>query len=222
MIYLLILIFFYTEAKLHCPKYHYEIDASCYLYYLENRTLAYSINFCGNFSNNLISLETDSKWKGFISHLNNNFNLTNYKFKISIDFDQTKNYWYWSNLKFKVNNSNWCSNKLTEYNNDTQCIVLMHKNDSWCLQTYSCLEETAFICEWKPKENKKFNKRLENLLENVFYYFILFAIICLIFLFLFFIQFYFYQNRYLKLYVDRMDEIAANKDADLIYFKKLI
>jgi hypothetical protein len=211
MFYLLILIIFYTEAKLHCPKYHYEIDNSCYLYYLENRTLAYSINFCSNFSNNLISLETDSKWNGFISHLNNNFNQTNYKFKISVYFEN-----------FKVNNSKLCPNKLTEYKNDTQCIVLMHKNESWCLQTYNCLEETAFICEWKPKENKKFNKRLENLLENVFYYFNLFAIICLIFLFLFFIQFYFYQNSYLKLYVDKMDEISANKDADLIYFKKLI
>ena len=106
MICLLILIIEFvliTNAKLYCPRYHYEIDSSCYLFYLENRTLNYSINFCSNFSNSLISLETDSKWNNFTNHLDKNFNLTKFKFKVNSNHTEC------SVLTHK--NGTWCLQK---------------------------------------------------------------------------------------------------------------
>lgn len=225
-----IVIYFYLLKTIHgtnltktsinnfCPKYHFETDSSCLMYYLANKTYKSSESFCFNYSNNLINLENEYKWNEIVSQLKY-FNLSALKFRIGLFFNKSSLTWYWSNNEH-IPNITWCIANNTSIENFT-CANILSIREEWCIDSVSCDDETPFICEWTPG-SKRVNDQLGNLIENLFYYLDLFAVIFFIFIFCLFLQFCFNQTNYMRLYSKQMQQLSVNDDNDLVYFKKLI
>ena len=206
-----------------CPKYHFQVEETCYLYFIGHRNYNSSKFTCKNISNHLVNLETERKFNGLITQLNN-FRLQDYKFLIGLKLDHISNKWYWSNHSpfNDTFNLTWCNRQDKINSSNDLCALISFSKDlnEWCLEKVYCKKDASFICEWRSNILKRTNLKNVKIFISFFYYCFLFSLLSLIILCGFLINFIYKGQDYLEDYFKNVNEHLRDAE-DSNYFNKV-